>query len=149
MASAMASPYSVPHSRSTLGVKVLQPMLMLFSPEAGVGSRSLDATSQQSSLSSQARLARVSSGTDAWCLTLALLRSWNCPARRGLLRSEKRQKTPRREAEVQCRGAARPSPSTRSSNSVRVTSSSLTPTDQASCTGEYLHVSLQGLAGRR
>ncbi|KKO99521.1 hypothetical protein THAR02_08375 [Trichoderma harzianum] len=51
----MASPYSVPHSRSTLGVKVLQPMLMLFSPEAGVGSRSLDATSQQSSLSSQAR----------------------------------------------------------------------------------------------
>ncbi|KAL7792184.1 hypothetical protein V8C43DRAFT_52338 [Trichoderma afarasin] len=97
MASAMASPYSVPHSRSTLGVKVLQPMLMLFSPEAGVGSRSLDATSQQSSLSSQARLARVSSGTDAWCLTLALLRSWNCPALRGLLRSEKRQKTPRRE----------------------------------------------------
>ncbi|KAK0765111.1 LOW QUALITY PROTEIN: hypothetical protein N5P37_002589, partial [Trichoderma harzianum] len=78
MASAMASPYSVPHSRSTLGVKVLQPMLMLFSPEAGVGSRSLDATSQQSSLSSQARLARVSSGTNAWCLTLALLRSWNC-----------------------------------------------------------------------
>ncbi|KAL6696583.1 hypothetical protein J3F84DRAFT_347632 [Trichoderma pleuroticola] len=126
----MASPYSVPHSRSTLGVKVLQPRL--FSP--GVGSRSLDATStssQQSSLSSQARPRKGSALGGMLVLdsstTLKKL-ELSCPARRGLLR--KRQatdKTPRRE---QGCGTSLPQHA-QLSNSVRVTSTSSTPTDQA------------------
>ncbi|KAL6806729.1 hypothetical protein GGI42DRAFT_352519 [Trichoderma sp. SZMC 28013] len=120
----MASPYSVPHSRSTLGVKVLQPML--FSPDQRPALDLVPWTQLASSPASAPRPDLNSQG-------------------RGLLRRDK--KTPRRQQKR--RGAARPSPSTRSSNSVRVTSSSSTPTDQASCTGEYLHVSLQGLAGRR